>query len=371
MSEGRRNKISGRAWFGIFLAWTIFGLWNFGVNITDNLASQDPLELRDEFVQEMTGAYSGFLMTPFLLWFMGAFLVQRKNARRRIPLHVLTSALYAGCFIAMMYGSRTTLWRLFGWGEYNYGIIAYRALMEYLKILVLYWAVFGILNYVRARRERQRQELRASELEQQLSRARLQALQMQVHPHFLFNTLNTISSTLYEDAKAADSMIMNLSDLLRKTLDGGGKEEHTLAEEMEIIAIYLDIMKARFKDKLTVTLDIPSELRDALVPVFILQPLAENSIKYGTAALGAAEIRLAATRRGDRTLLIVEDKGPGLSRELGRTAKNGLGLSNTSERLEKLYGPDQRFVFENIDEGGLRISIDIPFRRAGSAESQG
>jgi two-component sensor histidine kinase len=370
MSENIWNKSRAWKWFGIFLIWTLFGLWNFGVKITDKMANKDPLELRDQFTNEMTGAYSAFLLTPFLLWFMRKFPVQRKNAPRRIPLHILASAIYAGCLIFMMYESRTTFWRLFGWGEYNYGIIPYRAMMEYLKILVIYWAIFSILNYLRARRESQQQELRASELEQQLAKARLQALQMQVHPHFLFNTLNTISSAMYDDVKVADSMIMNLSDLLRKTLNSSGKEEHSLAEEMEIIVIYLDIMKARFKDKLAVALDIPPETRDALVPAFILQPLAENSIKYSTAALGAAEIHIAAKREGDRTILIVEDKGPGLSREFGKTTRNGLGLSNTADRLEKLYGPGQRFSLQNIAGGGLRTTIEIPFHTADETESQ-
>lgn len=368
MAEAFREKgRTGTAWW-IFLVWTAFGLWNFAVKVTDQLASRDPIQLRDKFANEMTGAYSALLMTPLLLWFLGKFPVRRMNARRRIPLHILASAVFAACLIGLMAGGRAALWRLLGWGEYDYGIIAYRALMEYLKIIVIYWAAFGILNYSRIRRERAGQERRAAELEQELSRARLQALQMQIHPHFLFNTLNTISSTLYEDVKAADSMIMSLSDLLRKTLAGGGREEHPLAEETEIISLYFEIMKGRFKDKLRVSLDVPSELGEALVPVFILQPLAENSIKYGTAALGTAEIRIAARRRGERLLLVVEDRGPGLSREPGPESKNGLGLANTAERLETLYGAEQRLVFENIEEGGLRISIEIPFRRTGDME---
>jgi len=370
MSESIWNKSRGWRWFGIFLIWTIFGLWNFGVKITDKMAGQDPLELRVQFTNEMTGAYSAFLLMPFLLWFMGKFPVQRKNIRRQIPLHILASAIYAGCLIFMMYESRTILWRLFGWGEYDYGRIPYRAAMEYLKILVIYWAIFSILNYLRARRESRQQELRASELEQQLAKTRLQALQMQIHPHFLFNTLHMISSAMYDDVKAADSMIMNLSDLLRKTLNSGDKEAHSLAEEMEIIGLYLDIMKARFKDKLAVTLDISPEARAALVPAFILQPIVENSIKYGTASLDSAEIKITAKREEDKTVLIVEDKGPGLSRELGKTAANGLGLSNTAERLEKLYGSGRRFILQNIAGGGLRTTIEIPFRSSDETAAQ-
>jgi len=239
----------------------------------------------------------------------------------------------------------------------------YKIPMEYTHQFFSYSLIYGIVMFIKYMRESQDQKLRASQLEQQLTKAHLRALQMQLHPHFLFNTLNMISSTMYDDVKSADKMIANLSDLLRITLSSKGAEEHTLEKELELINLYVEIMKARFQDKLIVETNIQDDTQEALVPGFILQPLVENSIKYSMKTLKTAEIRILSRKEDEKLKLIIEDNGPGISGEIDQIFRNGVGLSNTVERLEKLYGDDRQLQFNNRIDGGLQVVIEIPFRK--------
>ena len=179
------------------------------------------------------------------------------------------------------------------------------------------------LAYYRAGRE---QELRASQLEARLADARLQLLKMQLHPHFLFNTLNTISELVHEDPATADRMIASLSQLLRESLDAGTVDRVPLGRELDLLERYVEIQRARFGDRLDVGVEIEAtELREALVPPLILQPLVENSIRHGLAArVAAGRIRVRAMRRDDRLVLEVQDDGAGL--EAHGNTREGVGL---------------------------------------------
>jgi LytS/YehU family sensor histidine kinase len=181
---------------------------------------------------------------------------------------------------------------------------------------------------------------------------------MQLNPHFLFNALNLISSTMYDDVNAADKMMANLSDLLRKTLNVSNRQQHPLRNEMELVNLYVEMMQARFQNQLAVTTSIDHSTLEALVPSFILQPLVENSIKHAMTNAQTAEIEIQSRRENARLLLSVKDNGPGIQKE---TSQNGVGLANTAERLEKLYGADHRFHLVNNQTSGLTVMIDIPF----------
>jgi LytS/YehU family sensor histidine kinase len=240
--------------------------------------------------------------------------------------------------------------------------------MEFLKISLMFWGIYALVALSRARRENEDARLRTARLEKMLSAARLQALQRQVHPHFLFNTLNTISSAMYEDVGAADRMIVNLAGLLRLTLDAPA-DEHPLSREIELVRHYAEIMKARFRDKLALAIDVGPDTEGAMVPAFILQPLVENSIKYGAAATGSADVRIVVRRDGRRFLMTVEDRGPGLGEKGAASGAGGVGLSNIAERLDALYGSEGRLDLRNLAEGGLRATIDIPFRTRDAGEA--
>jgi len=228
-----------------------------------------------------------------------------------------------------------------------------------------FWVILGIgaaFEYYGKYRER---ELRASQLESRLAQTQLEVLRMQLQPHFLFNTLHTISAFMQEgEIEDADRMISRLSDLLRLALDGGGAHEVPLRQEMDFLKTYLEIQQIRFQDQLRVKLDVPDELLDACVPSLILQPLVENAIKHGvTRRAEGGEVSVTITRDDGKLRVAVRDDGPGMRADLSRAADgSGVGLANTRARLEQLYGKGQRFAVANDPAGGARVEITIPLR---------
>ncbi len=232
--------------------------------------------------------------------------------------------------------------------------------------VVTYWVVVLLhhtLDYYRRYREK---ELRVSRMEAQLAQAQLQALRMQLNPHFLFNTLNAVSALMHRDVDKAETMLARLSDFLRLTLETGGEPEVPLKQEIEFLKRYLEIEQARFADRLQVRIDIPSDTMDAWVPNLILQPLVENAIKHGIAASASAgRIDIVAHRENGVLHLLVSNDGPGLRN--GRIPREGVGLSNTRRRLEQMYGPGCRLELANASSGtGVDARVTLPFRPSGA-----
>jgi len=213
-------------------------------------------------------------------------------------------------------------------------------------------------------REREAAELTAetAQLQTQLAEAKLSALNAQLNPHFLFNTLNAVSSLVERDPRGVRRMIARLSELLRYTLDGGTDHEVPLSREISFLERYLEIMQIRFQGKLEIDLQIDDSVRDALVPSVILQPLVENAVKHGVDKIAAAgKIGIRARREADRLLLTVTDNGPGPTK-IARLDDAGVGLANTRQRLEQLYGADQLLTLDEVTGGGTVARITIPYR---------
>jgi LytS/YehU family sensor histidine kinase len=189
---------------------------------------------------------------------------------------------------------------------------------------------------------------------------------MQLHPHFLFNTLHTIAGLVRGNEKqSAVNMISGLSDLLRRALESAEEQEVTLKDEVKFIDLYLDIQKVRFSDRLTARMEIDPETLNALLPNLILQPLVENAIRHGIALKNSAGLLVVKSfRRNGELHITVSDDGPGLSSDWQKKDHDGIGLVNTSERLKHLYGSEHRFDLRNGDDGGMTASIVIPFRSA-------
>ena len=212
---------------------------------------------------------------------------------------------------------------------------------------------------VRAARLRER----TAQLEGQLAAAQLEALRMQLNPHFLFNTLHAVSTLMTRDVDAARTMISDLSGLLRLSLDRVGESECPLDDELEFLGHYLDIERTRFADRLAVDIDVEAGARAALVPTLVLQPLVENAVKHGIAPRGeGGHVGVAAHRANGSLLLRVTDDGPGLPP--GGPPRDGVGLANTRDRLAKLYGPDATLDLKNRPEGGLVAEVRLPFHTA-------
>jgi CubicO group peptidase (beta-lactamase class C family) len=229
---------------------------------------------------------------------------------------------------------------------------------------VTYCAIVGAtwtILYSRLSRER---ELRTSQMKTRVATARLEALKMQLHPHFLFNTLNSILPLVFRDRDAAARTVVRLGDLLRLSLQNEASDLIPLRKELEVLQVYLEIQETRFQDRLTVRLDVEREAEEALVPNLILQPLVENAIKHGIAARpGAGRVEVLARRDGARLLLRVRDDGPGPSEAPPRTSprrEGGVGLRNTRDRLELLYANDHDFTFEGAPGRGCEVTLSFP-----------
>lgn len=212
--------------------------------------------------------------------------------------------------------------------------------------------------YFHRDREREAQAIR---LEAQLAEAQLDALRMQINPHFLFNTLHAISALVERDPGGVRKMIARLSELLRHTTDSSARDVIPLRDELDFLRRYVEIMEIRFQGRLRVTIDVDDEVLDALVPNLILQPIVENALEHGASrVVGVGEISIAAKRRNGNVVLTVRDNGPGVD----AAKRSGIGLTNTRARLAQLYGPRAHVDLASAAEGGAVAEIVIPDSRA-------
>lgn len=205
----------------------------------------------------------------------------------------------------------------------------------------------------------QAERVRAMELERQLAVSRLETLRMQLHPHFLFNTLHTIAGLTVEDPATARRMVIALGDLLRSTLKDAGDRVRTLAEELEYSDLYLGIEKLRLGDRLVLNYEIEPAATRALVPQFLLQPLFENAIRHGASQMtGPCEIRFCAFCKPETLNVVIRNDGP--KQASNSVPRFGVGLTNTKDRLQIHYGDRHAFVYSDLPEGGVQIEISIP-----------
>ncbi len=231
---------------------------------------------------------------------------------------------------------------------------------QFHTYVLIYWAMLGVAHALHDRRQARERALRTSQLEARLAQAQLQMLKLQLHPHFLFNTLNSISALIHTDVELADRMVARLGDLLRLALHHFGAEEVPLREELEFLLSYLEIEQARLGPRLSFDLEVEPGTVEARVPTLLLQPLVENAIRHGVGARpGPGRVEVQARREADRLRLEVRDTGPGLA---GGEPQEGVGLSNTRARLGRLYGEAYQFELAGGPGGGAVVRVVIPFR---------
>ena len=289
------------------------------------------------------------------------FSFDRLNWGRAVVVHVVASVCFSLLYIVL----RAWLGQVQGWMTQNpvsFGEAFQPLLLKTFQYnLWVYWVIIAVTHAFDYYRKFHERELRASELEKRLAQARLQALQSQLNPHFLFNTLHTISALMHKDVEAADRMVMKLSELLRTALDNSGTHEVALREELDFLGKYLEIEKTRFRERLSVEMEIAPETLEAAVPNLVLQPLVENAIRHGVERHARpGKIVLRSQARDGELELQVQDNGSGIDHEKSR---EGIGISNTRSRLQQLYGAGQKFELQNLAAGGLLARVVIPFRR--------
>lgn len=314
---------------------------------------------------------------PAVAWLSFRFPIERKRLFRNLALHMLACLLLAGAnraafrFVPLLSPSPPPQseppGRSPGPKPMNrlgppaaFGVfIGFRAALDVL----VYWSLVGFCQAITNFRTLQERERRAAELEARLSSAKLQALRMQINPHFLFNTLNSIAALVYVNPRAADEMLGDLSELLRRSLDSMEEQEIPLERELGFIGGYLRIEQKRFGERLQLEQRVPDELLKARVPALILQPLVENAIRHGIEPRrGPGLISIEAKRVDDHLRLIVRDDGRGLQdANLDTSMRRGIGLANIQARLRGLYGQDQSFTFGRAEPQGWQVEIRLPF----------
>jgi sensor histidine kinase YesM len=348
----------------IFIGWTLFGLFLTSQTALMFSRRSIPVSKSRVLMAEMAFAYLWAALTPAVLYLSRKFPIERQQWRTSLLVHFVASLLLgfatrvvrdlAFVVFASDYTTDFSFTKLL---LSVYYFFDYGAMMYFLILLIAY-----TMNYYRRFREN---ELKATRLQAQLAQAQLQALKMQLQPHFLFNTLHSISALVHRDPVAADKMLARLGDFLRLTLDSVGAQEVSLQQELEFLRSYLEIERIRFRDRLSIEMNIESETLEARLPNLILQPIVENAIKHGIAPRTAAGRIEIVAKRLDGTLQVrVTDNGAGLPPNgHGSVVKEGVGLANTQTRLQQVYGSDYRLDMTNHPAGGLRVTLEIPFRQ--------
>jgi two-component system, LytTR family, sensor kinase len=311
--------------------------------------------------------YAWALFTPSIVWLSQRFRFERQALLRALAVHVPAVIVYSLSHIGIMQAAQWWLVTSEG-GDFPWWDETQRAALVNLDwSMMTYWAIVGLSHAVIYYRESRDRELRASQLETRLIEAQLKTLQQQLHPHFLFNTLNSISVLMHRDVAAADRTLMRLSDLLRLTLERLGDQDVSLDAELDFLRKYLDIERIRFADRLVIRFEIAEETLAARVPTLLLQPLVENAIKHGVARrTGVGHIGITARREHDKLWIEVRDDGVGLSEDALVALHKGIGVSTTRARLQHQFGADFRFEFHRLSQG-VAVIVAIPWRVAGAA----
>ncbi|HEV7746090.1 MAG TPA: histidine kinase [Pyrinomonadaceae bacterium] len=354
-----------------FCVWTLLGL---------SFALSTYLGSRQDNVHISWSRIASGYLADFYLWGMLSPLIfmmaRRYELRARLPRNLLFHiGLSIALSIVVLSAASPLVW-YFGYVNLDRNptlTILWRnnafSIYYFHQGLTIYWTTLVVahaLQYYRGQRE---SEKRTAQLAAQLAQAQLQALKMQIHPHFLFNTLNSIAALLHQDVEVADRMIARLGDFLRLTLTRSDAQTTDFAQELEFLKCYLDIERTRFADRLVVLTEVEPQTLNLAVPNLILQPIVENAIRHGVARqTTAGKITIRAFQESDRFIVQVEDNGPGLETNPNGT-NSGIGLSNTRARLAQHYDEDYRLEIVNSENRGVIVTLEIPAIEAAKSET--
>ena len=356
-----RGAAAARRWWSVaalvLAIFTGLGLL-FSIQIyLDSFYTRGAVSLAQAITLALAGWYGWALLSPVLVWLARRFPLARPHRSRDAAVHLVAS-------LVLTFGKLAATGALLS--AAGFGPRHVTSTIDIPLNYVTYWAILGVVWTVDLMRQQRAARLRASELEASLATSRLDALALQLQPHFLFNTLNSVAELMHENVDAAERMVAGLSRLLRASLDGPAGHEVSLDQELAFLDEYLGIERIRFEERLRVALRIDPAARPGLVPRLLLQPLVENAVQHAVAPRAAGgTIAIDAAKQGDRLTLRIADDGPvraGVSRPLAAGA--GIGLGNTKARLRALYDDDHTFEIREQPAGGIEVRIGLPFRDA-------
>ena len=339
-----RNRTT-RLWLLGILVWTTLAFMSAAQNATWRVLSGRPVHWGAFLPTTLADWYTCGMFTPFFYWMVRRFPVRGERWWARLPIHFGASLLFVVTKVSIF----TPIYNYLN--PETHRTFAMVLFGGFYADLLAYWASVGVIHAIEYYRESRERQLEATRLT-------LENLRSQLQPHFLFNTLQSISTLIHRDQAAADRMLTDLSELLRLSLHNPGAQEVPLREELVFLDRYLAIMRVRFGDRLVLVVEAGSDVMEALVPSLVLQPIVENAIRHGMADRpDVGHVAVRATRDGDWLRLDVSDDGPGLGPVPGT---NGIGLANTRERIARLYG--QQGGVETLVNGGFTVRMRIPFR---------
>lgn len=354
----------------LFIVWTVYGLLCAWQNHYFYSFSRTPMSWKDALRYEVGYGYLWGICSPLILWLARRFRIDRDHLAGHLAVHI-------GAMTVFVVATQVAFDALLKPPDSAFHHFTWPALIRSIESIadtgaLIYWVIILFEHTSVYYRRYQRGLVDSSRLQAQLAKAQLQALKMQLHPHFLFNTLHTITALVHEDPDLAEKTITRLSELLRLFLATSMIHEVPLAEELRILGLYIDIEQTRFEDRLRVHEEVPSGLRDAMVPNLVLQPLVENSIRHGLGKRAEpGRICVSAERLDDTLMLRVVDNGVGLQPNPARQHLPGMGLAITRNRLKTLYGDSQSLELRNIESGGAEVVITLPFRTYVEAADEG
>jgi two-component system LytT family sensor kinase len=330
----------------------------------------EPVALTQLVPAELIFTYAWALLTPLVMFVARRYPVWGNQRARNWIVQVAAMVAFVVVHVTVV-----------GFATVAVGVQPADSLSQLFSRYLLQWTVLDAIVfcmlvsihhaivYYRVSKDR---TIRASQLEARLAQSQLQMLRMQLQPHFLFNTLHSISALMHKDVRRADSMIVALSDLLRMSLQNIGAQEVPLQSELDFLQRYLEIMEIRFQGALHVETAIEADVMEALVPNLILQPIVENALEHGVTRIdGSGHVEIGARRSGDQLILTVRDNGPGLVEEATSKEGRGLGLRNTRARLAQLYGGAASFTLAPAPAGGVIAQITLPLHTAGDLRTEG
>ena len=362
--EEIRTQSESRRWLWVAAAWGGIGLFD---------ATQNVFVMRAQGMHHYWTRLFATLLFSWLPWMLATPLVLRLSQRhpptrwRRPSTWATHLAACAG--IGLAFAAWVALWEAWlnpwaitpGPGPFGQAWL-YKFYSGLLSYVILYSLILFAGHMIESREQMARQQMETARLNEQLSKAQLNALRRQIEPHFLFNTLNAIAGLVREKRNdAAVSMIAGLSDFLRRVVEDSDRQQVSLAGELEFTQKYLDIQKARFAERLKFTVEIPEDLLLAQVPSLILQPMVENAVKHGIAKrVAGGAIRISASRNNGTLTLRVYNDGPRLPAGW-ESSLSGIGISNARTRLRSLYGDEFELSLRDQPPAGVEASVSMPF----------
>jgi two-component system LytT family sensor kinase len=344
MTAGNKKNL----WLLGIVTWTVLGLMSAAQNAAWRAFSGRRVDWLWIVPNALADWYTCAVFSPAFFWMVRRFPIRGARWWTRLPPHLGASIVFTLLKVALY----TPLYRMLNPQEPQ----TYQDLLVggFYADLLAYWAAIGVIHAILY-------YVQTARLDGALRAAELENLRAQLQPHFLFNTLQSISTLIHRDPRAADRMLADLSDLLRLSLRNPPAQEVPLREELGFLERYLAIMRVRFGDRLAIHVEAPEGLLDARVPSLVLQPITENAIRHGMADrpdIGHVTVR--AVQDGDTLLLEVTDDGPGLSTR--PATDGGIGLANTRERIARLYGGRGEVRTLEPSGGGVTVRLTIPLR---------